>query len=275
VFLLVFFLDFALRVIWRWDDDPNVLNAVVFASFPDERPWTNRESSFMICSKMTARPTSQTRASRTAAPAEGGGDWARAMLERDLEILGELAEDGLAWSKAIQRQGIRQAEAAGPDEAEAPAPRAELSRSYAQVTRAVRLAVMLRAKLIHELRELDAAPPMHANRKLGVLRVVKRAAQAEFEDDDRVERLVREAAERLDREDICADLMSKPTSEIIAFICKDLGLEPDWPELAQEAWEEAKRNADPAKKMAPEPVKYTVSWLDPQPAPPKPQSASP
>ncbi len=218
----------------------------------------------MICSDMTARPTFQTQ----PAPADGG-DWARAMLERDLEILGELAEDGLAWSKAIQRQGIRQAEA------EAPAPRPDLTPSYARVTRAVRLAVMLRARLMQELNRPHAAPPMHVNRKLGVLRVVKRAAQAETEDDDRVERLVREASERLDREDICADLMSKPTSEIITFICKDLGLEPDWPHLAQEAWDEAECNADPSKMKAQEPVKYTVSWLDPQPDPPKPQSASP
>jgi hypothetical protein len=228
---------------------------------------------------MSAQPTVQTQAAG-AAPAEGDDDRARRRLERQLEILDELAEDGLQWSKAIQRQGLRQAEAAGPDAA--PQPCADLGRAYDHVTRAARLALMLQAKLIRDRERLEAsdaaAPPMHADRKLGALRVVKRAAQAEYGDREAVERLVREAAERLDREDICADLLSRPAGDIIAFICQDLGLPVDWPSLAQEAWDEAERNAvDPAKKKAEPPQDFTVQWLEPSgpPAPAWPQAASP
>jgi hypothetical protein len=223
---------------------------------------------------MSAQPTVQTQAAPAAAPA-GDDDRARRRLERQLEILDELAQDGLEWSKAIQRQGLRQAEAAGPDAA--PRPCADLGRAYDHVTRAARLALMLQAKLIRDRERLDAAAPMHADRKLGALRVVKRAAQAEYEDREAVERLVREAAERLDREDICADLLSRPAGEIITFICQDLGLPVDWPSLAQEAWDEAERNAaDPAKKKAEPPQDFTVQWLEPaDPVPFRPRSASP
>jgi hypothetical protein len=223
---------------------------------------------------MTARPAPQTIPAHAAAPADGGGDRARAMLERQLEILGELAEDGLQMSKAIQRQAIRQADAAASDEAAAPPPRADLSRSYVRVARAVRLALMLQAKLIHDMKDGAAAvAPQGPGRKNSVLRIVKRAAEEQLTDDNKVERLVREAAERLDREDICADLLSRPTGEIIAYICQELGLKPDWPELAQEAWDEAERNADPKRKSEPRTV--TFRWLDTAPAPPTPQSASP
>jgi hypothetical protein len=192
------------------------------------------------------------------------------MLQRQLEILGELAEDGLLMAKAIQRQVVRQADAAPAEEA--PAPRADLVRAYAQAARAVRLALMQQAKLIQDMKAADkqdlAAPKgLHA-RKLRVLRIVKRAAQAVQGDEEAVERLVREAAERLDREDVCAGLLSQPTGEVVAHICRALGLSPDWPDLALEAWDEAERSADRSRKPAPLPpreMKFT--WLPPEPAP--------
>jgi hypothetical protein len=218
---------------------------------------------------MAARPAPQSKIASAAAPAEGGDDRARAMLERQLEILGELAEDGLQMSKAIQRQAIRQADAARTQEAAAaPPPRTDLSRSCVRVARAVRLALMLQAKLIHDMRD-GASPEAASGRKNSVLRAVLE----QLTDDDKVERLVREAAERLDREDICADLLSRPVGEIIAYICQALGLTPDWPGLAQEAWDEAERNADPKPKAEPRTV--TFSWLDAEPPPWAPQSASP
>ncbi len=117
-------------------------------------PSTSPESPFMLCPPMSAHPASPTQPS---APADGGGDRALAMVERQLEILSELAEDGLQWSKAIQRQGIRQAETAALDE---PArPHADLTRAYVRVTRAARLALMLQAQLIQDLKRLDSAPP--------------------------------------------------------------------------------------------------------------------
>ena len=34
-------------------------------------------------------------------------------------------------------------------------------------------------------------------------------------------------------------MLSRPISELIALICQDLGLAPDWPQLAEEAWAKA------------------------------------
>jgi hypothetical protein len=47
---------------------------------------------------------------------------------------------------------------------------------------------------------------------------------------------VLEASERLDRDDVYGDLLARPVSELVALICRDLGLDPDWPVLADEAW---------------------------------------
>jgi hypothetical protein len=67
------------------------------------------------------------------------------------------------------------------------------------------------------------------------VRIVERVATSQHEDTDKVERLVQEAAERLDQDDIYK-MLDRPVSEVVALICKDLGLDPDWPRLAQEAW---------------------------------------
>ena len=55
--------------------------------------------------------------------------------------------------------------------------------------------------------------------------------------------------------------MSRPIGEIVALICKDLGLEPDWGRLAQEAWAQAEiADGDPGSPFAP--------WMTQRPQPP-------
>jgi hypothetical protein len=51
-----------------------------------------------------------------------------------------------------------------------------------------------------------------------------------------VERLEGEAVERLERDDIYKDILSRPLSEIVADLCRDLGLSPDWSRLAEQDW---------------------------------------
>jgi hypothetical protein len=45
-----------------------------------------------------------------------------------------------------------------------------------------------------------------------------------------------EVCERLDDDDIYGDVIARPVGELVALICRDLGLEPDWARLAEEAW---------------------------------------
>ncbi len=48
--------------------------------------------------------------------------------------------------------------------------------------------------------------------------------------------MIEETGERLDDEDIYGDVASRPVGELVALICRDLGLDPDWTRLAEEAW---------------------------------------
>jgi hypothetical protein len=165
--------------------------------------------------------------------------WARAYAMRRLEMLGELAELGLDVARAVERQ------ASDPS-----APRVvqgDVALAYARVSRAVRLTLMLQARLIEDMKAASAAETEAAaepdrlspeyRRKARVERIVERLAETEHPDDeDRVTELIVEAGERLDDEDLYGDLLERPVSELVARICKDLGLEPDWAELAEELW---------------------------------------
>jgi hypothetical protein len=177
-------------------------------------------------------------------PADDEAEWTRALARRQLELLGELAEIGLEIARAVERQA--QEPAAAPGDA---------PLAYSRVSRAVRLTLMLQSKLIEALtasdkdagaaraaaeaeaaktREMqDPAYQMKARIEAIVARVAGRRLRR---DGQAVERVLRESAERLDDEDLYGDLLERPVSELVARLCKDLGLDPDWAELAEELW---------------------------------------
>ena len=210
----------------------------------------------MFCSHMTAASTapSQTSHSQTdlgAAPAcaDDAEDWARPLLERQLWILGQLAEGGLEIARAIERQATDDSRAAHE------VVKGDLPLAYARVARAVRLTIMLQSKVIADLQKLEsnaeidashakirqdvARPGLLRERKARIQRIVGRIAWAEGEDADQIEQVMRETGEHLDQDDIYGDVLSRPVSELVALICQDLGLKPDWPALAEHAWAQA------------------------------------
>jgi hypothetical protein len=82
-------------------------------------------------------------------------------------------------------------------------------------------------------------------------RIVVRVARGEHDDEDAVERLTRETNERLEDEDLLGDILQRPIGEVVALICKDLGLTPDWDLMATEAWAiEERLQGDPASPFA-------------------------
>jgi len=170
------------------------------------------------------------------AGAEDGADHAPSLADRQLELLGRLAEAGLEVALAVERR----AKAAGPDD-----DLNGVAMAYARVARAVRLTVMLQTRLVSDRQLQDKLVKIRSDtawavaseeRREIVERVVGRVVLAEQDDPDKAERLVREAAERLDGDDIYGDLMARPVSEIVASVCRDLGVDPQWTRLAEEAW---------------------------------------
>ena len=160
------------------------------------------------------------------------------MIERQLQRLDELAEMGLNVARAIERQAL----AVLADEAQPPADGVapgDIGLAFARVSRAVRMTIALQSRLIGELQTLDRATAFDArcariNR--AALRsllddpsmegIVERILKAEHPDPEQGEQPDGEAAER--PEDLYGDVRSRSFDEIVALICEDLGLEPEW-----------------------------------------------
>ncbi|MEI9891967.1 MAG: hypothetical protein WDN45_17205 [Caulobacteraceae bacterium] len=160
---------------------------------------------------------------------------AAARLERQLAMLDALAAAGVQVAREVGRQAEAQQ-----------TPAAELTLAFARVSRALRLAILLQDQLTEaaDTREArirkaleDAEDRQGEVRKARVERIVERlAVQTHPHDEEQVDRIVCEAGDRLDDMDLYGDLLERPLSEIVARICKDLNLDPDWTALAQELW---------------------------------------
>jgi hypothetical protein len=212
------------------------------------------------------------------APAEVAGE-PRALIERQLQLLGRLAEAGLNLALAIETQGKAAAVNSTPADVAA---LGDAALAYARAARAVRLTVALQARLVEALpAQDDIAARRRAGerqrRKARVDRILDRVIQDACSDEAEVDRLANEACERLEHDDFYGDLMDRPVSEIIAMVCKDLGLAPDWARLAEEAWaqDEIRSGAAGGTPLAtfseaPEATKAATApaWLEPHAASP-------
>jgi hypothetical protein len=169
--------------------------------------------------------------------------WMRPATLRQLALLGELAEIGLEISRAIERHAT--------GKAEAPVMKGDHALAYARVSRSVRQTIHLQSRLIDSMKAEDDAAAETApeaakeaarltpeyQRKASVERIVERLIEVEHPDDEEtLDALICDAGERLDDEDLYGDLMDRPMSELVARICRDLGLTPDWSTLAAELW---------------------------------------
>jgi hypothetical protein len=195
-------------------------------------------------------PAASASADVDPALAEAAGE-PRAVIVRQLQVLGELAELGLDIARAIARQAASQAPGEAPAETPPETTRApqvvkgDVSLAYARVARAVRLTIALQSRLLQDLQALDEVVERHLNggrsnaareRKARVRRILDRVIDAEVGDAAEGDRLAGEVRERLENDDIYGDVLARPVGEIVAMICRDLGLSPDWIRLAEEAW---------------------------------------
>jgi len=182
------------------------------------------------------------------APASEALAHARALIAEQLPLLGRLATVGLEVAMDIERQARESAMHVDP-----PAPRGgELALAYSRVSRAVRMAIALQSKLIEDLQAMEDAAADRAagaktaeverhtqqdERKVRIESIVNRVANEAFGGDgERVDSLMNDVCDRLDDNDLTGDVLSRPIGEIVAEICRDLGLEPHWGRLSQQAW---------------------------------------
>jgi hypothetical protein len=173
--------------------------------------------------------------------ADGPAAWERALLDRQLEALGRLADMGMAIAGAIARRVT---------EASAEEPASTLDHAamdFARVSRAVRLTFALQSRLVADFKapprarpandddddeyggpiEVVWLPPQEDPREVrkGELKdAVRERLEAEAFDHEDIERLLLRASERLDTDDYL-NLFGRPFADILAQICGDLGLE--------------------------------------------------
>jgi hypothetical protein len=173
-----------------------------------------------------------------AAPAATPAD-ARARIEGQLVMLDRLAAIGMEIAEACGREAK-----APPAEAAA---RSHPGLVFARVARAVRMTIALQSRLMKDLAALDRADEVSerartTKRRTRLAQLIEDAARAKLdaqreagsrfwadEDaiEDEIETLTSEAYERLiDAED--GDLWGRPFDAVVAAVCKDLGLSPDW-----------------------------------------------
>jgi hypothetical protein len=157
-----------------------------------------------------------------AEPAEGAS-----RRERQIAVLGEIAEIGLSIAREIEAQLT--AREMAPEKA---------AIAYGRVARAVRLTIALQSRLVAEARDLapGALHEQRQARRAQVNRIVRRVVGEGTRDVDICVYRWGQARERLEHDDIYGDLLSRPASEIVAAVCQDLGVAPDWARLAKEAW---------------------------------------
>ena len=163
-------------------------------------------------------------------------DPAAARTERHLALLAELAEIGMDLAREVRRQAL--------DASDDAPPAADLALTFSRIARAVRQTVALEARLA------EPRQPRHAERALSVSdrwrsarrklqvgeivgEIIESEAAGEFDADD----LLTNLQERLeDANDEEADFADRPIGELVARICADLGVTPDWSLLKDEDW---------------------------------------
>ena len=203
-----------------------------------------------------ADPLSDTSQGDAAPASAAANDDSRPLLERQLDLLSRLAEVGVRIAEAIGAQATSGEAFDGQ----------AVAMAYARVARAVRLTILLRTRLSDEgarqvrMRKIEAdlavqrqaraaaqaaAEDVQARQdqeddvKFRARQIIRRVIKAEHDDIDRYERLDMEACERLDDEDLYGSVLARPMSDLVAGICKDLGLNPDWTSLFLEPWAQA------------------------------------
>jgi hypothetical protein len=163
--------------------------------------------------------------------------------ERHLRLLQELAELGMDIARAVRAEAVEPAPA--PEDDAAPSRfGADLGLVFARIARAVRQTLALEARVAadgrqaQERRQAEEVRRRAEQRRKDVRSYVAQAIEAEAAErktpDHQVERLLDDLDERLD--DYEDALQEAPIGALVARICKDLGVTPDWSLWDDQDW---------------------------------------
>ena len=164
--------------------------------------------------------------------------------QRQLAVLRRLTEIGMVLAEKVAEQ----AEAVG-SEGEAVADPAELALVFSRLSRAVRQTVGLEARIaegrmltrrrdVEDQRRTEIRDAWRT-RKADIFRVAGQAIEAA--PDDRFDtgvayRRLSYHLDCLDERDDIERLLDRPIGALVAKICHDLELDPDWNDWADEDW---------------------------------------
>ena len=175
---------------------------------------------------------------------------ASARTERHLRMLQELAEIGMDLAREVSRQAL-------DPSGDAPSA-ADLALTFSRIARAVRQTVALEARLAADREQGQAGRPTlsvadrwrSTRRRRQVRELVCEVIDAEADKYD-AGPLYEDLDDRLQDGDEDADFADRPIGELVARICRDLGVTPDWSLFDEDDWaiEEA-RNRPPGSPFA-------------------------
>lgn len=184
--------------------------------------------------------------------AEARARAAEARTARQLAMLQELAEIGMQMARAVRDEALALAAPADEDASPRPPSRfgnGDLGLVYSRVARAVRQTLALETRVADGIeaarveRERDRVAAIRRaadERQQEVRDYVTQAIEAEAAErntpESEVERLLDDLDERLDEGDYADALKVAPIGELVAGICADLGVTPDWSLWEDQAW---------------------------------------
>ena len=139
-------------------------------------------------------------------------------------ILHALIDMGTDLARMVHEEAKAKAEQAVADQVADAAPATEAVPAFERIARTVRRTIRLAQTLDAPVREAGLCPEGErvAVRKR-IIRVVEDVIQREAEDESAAE-LHAEFLDRLDRPELEEEIGDRPVDEIIADICRDLGL---------------------------------------------------
>jgi hypothetical protein len=174
---------------------------------------------------------------------------AQARTERQLAMLAELAEIGMQMARAVRDEAVARAEVVDATAQPSRFGGGDLGLIYSRIARAVRQTLALETRLAEDI---EKATVERARNRLETLRRAATERQEQIRDyvaeaieaeaaernaaDRDVERLLDDLDERIEAGDYDDTLDTAPIGDLVARICADLGVIPDWDLWGDQEW---------------------------------------